>query len=205
MLTFYYGTMASGKSLQLLAKAHDFQEHKIPFLILKSKIDDRDGDNVIYSRALGSQRECVTISEEENLFMLIEKYININGYTNKQLKWILVDEAQFLTPKQVEELAALTDNYDINIECYGLKTDFKTLLFPGSKRLLEIADEIKEIPSVCYCGNKTMFNARINQSKEIVTDGQQIEIGGEDKYVALCRKCYFEKTCNKNYIKNIEE
>lgn len=205
MLVFNYGTMASGKSLQLLAKAHDFQEHKIQFLVLKSKIDNRDGENVIFSRALDTQRECVTISEEDNLFSLIETFISLNQYSVNSLKWILVDEAQFLTPKQVEELAALSDNYNINIECYGLKTDFKTNLFPGSKRLLEIADEIKEIPSICYCGNKTMFNARLNQYREIVTDGEQIEIGGDDKYVALCRKCYFQKTCNKNYVKKEEE
>lgn len=201
MLKFIYGTMSSGKSLHLLATAYSFQEHKIPFLTLKSKIDDRDGENVVYSRALG-KRECVMISVDDNIFYLISKYLQIS---NSKLKYILVDEAQFLTEKQVDELAAISDILKINIICYGLKTDFKTKLFPGSKRLIEISDEIQELPSICYCGNNTMFNARINANKEIVTDGNQIEVGGDDRYVALCRKCYFEKTGNKFYVKNNED
>lgn len=188
--------MNSGKSLQLLARAHDFQEHSIPFIILKSKIDDRNGENVVYSRALGS-RECVTISEDDNIYMIIDACCQLNGYVSP--KWILVDEAQFLTPEQVDELAAVSDKFGIDVECYGLRTDFRTKLFPGSKRLFEVADYVQEIPSVCYCGNKTMFNARINSNKEIVTEGKQIEIGGEDKYIALCRNCYYKKTNNKLY------
>lgn len=201
MVSFYYGTMASGKSMQLLAKAHDFQEHSIPFLVIKSEIDDRDGENKIYSRALGS-RECVTISDTDNIFNLIVTFNEINLV---KIKWVLVDESQFLTPEQVEQLCALSDIYDMNIICYGLKTDFKTHLFPGSKRLLELADEIHEIKSICYCGKKTMVNARINTNKEIVTEGSQIEIGGDDRYVALCRKCYFEKTHNKNYKFTVDD
>lgn len=196
-LVFKYGTMCSGKSLHLLATAHNFQEHGIPFLILKSKIDTRDGENVVYSRALGS-KECVTIEQEDNIYEMIVSYLQLS---NNTLKYILVDEAQFLTPKQVEELATITDMLNIDIICYGLKTDFQTHLFPASKRLLEIADGFEEISSVCYCGNKTMFNARINADKQIVTDGNQIEVGGDDRYVALCRKCYFGKINCKNYQK----
>ena len=196
-LVFKFGTMCSGKSLHLLATAHNFQEHGIPFLILKSKIDTRDGENVVYSRALGS-KECVTIEQEDNIYEMIVSYLQLS---NNTLKYILVDEAQFLTPKQVEELATITDMLNIDIICYGLKTDFQTHLFPASKRLLEIADEFEEISSICYCGNKTMFNARINADKQIVTDGNQIEVGGDDRYVALCRKCYFGKINCKNYQK----
>jgi thymidine kinase len=118
------------------------------------------------------------------------------------IKWILVDEAQFLTSKQVEELAAISDNFNINILCYGLKTDFKTNLFEGSKRLFEIADSFEEIKSSCYCNNKTLVNARINENKDIITDGEQIEIGGDDKYISLCRKCYFSKIGHYLYNKN---
>ena len=188
--------MASGKSLHLLATAHNFQEHNIPFLIVKSKIDTRDGENTVYSRALG-KKECFTIDSDDNIFEIISTYCQM---TDTKIKYILVDEAQFLTEKQVDELAALNDKLNIDIVCYGLKTDFKTKLFPGSKRLIEISDKIEEIESICFCGNKTMFNARVNNKKEIVTDGEQIEVGGDDKYVALCRKCYFEKIKNKYYL-----
>ena len=193
MIRFLYGCMGSGKSLHLLATANNFQEHSIPFIIIKSSIDTRDGDDKVYSRALGD-RECVSISESENIYEMITKYLEVEAfYVGGGLKWILVDEAQFLTEKQVDELAEISDKYGINILCYGLRTDFKTQLFPGSKRLFEVADGFEEIKSSCYCGKKVIFNARMNGNKEIVTDGEQVEIGGDDKYVSLCRKCYYKR------------
>jgi len=198
---FKYGCMGSGKSLLLLATAHNFEEHSIPFIILKSEIDTRDGDGIIHSRAI-EDRECVSISVDQDIYELISKYLEEDLlYGASGLKWILVDEAQFLSEKQVDELAALADVFGINIICYGLRTDFKTHLFPGSKRLFEIADSFEEIKSSCYCNNKTIFNARINKDKEIVTDGEQIEVGGDDKYVSLCRKCYYKKIENHLYNK----
>lgn len=198
---FKYGCMGSGKSLLLLATAHNFEEHSIPFIILKSEIDTRDGDGIIHSRAI-EDRECVSISVNQDIYELISKYLEEDLlYGASGLKWILVDEAQFLSEKQVDELAALADVFGINIICYGLRTDFKTHLFPGSKRLFEIADSFEEIKSSCYCNNKTIFNARINKDKEIVTDGEQIEVGGDDKYVSLCRKCYYKKIENHLYNK----
>ena len=189
--------MGSGKSLQLLATAHNFQIHSIPFIIFKSEIDTRDGENVIHSRALGD-RECVSITSEDNLFNIISEYCS--GQTlYPPLKWILVDEAQFLTAEQVDQLAAIVDVFGISVLCYGLRTDFQTHLFEGSKRLFEVADTIEEIKSSCYCNHKTIFNARMNSDKQIVTDGDQVEIGGDDKYVSICRKCYYEKTGNKYY------
>lgn len=194
--------MASGKSLHLIATAHNFKTHSIPFIVLKSKIDNRDGEEIIHSRAIGDI-ECIGISTEDNIFEMISKYLNADlFYGAKGLKWILIDECQFLTEKQVDELGAIADNFGINIICYGLRTDFKTQLFPGSKRLFEIADSFEEIKSSCYCNSKTIFNARINKDGEIVTDGEQIEIGGDDRYVSLCRKCYFEKTNNPLYESN---
>ena len=199
-LFFNYGCMGSGKSLQLLATAHNFQIHSIPFIIFKSEIDTRDGENVIHSRALGD-RECVSITREDNLFTIISEYRD--GQTiYPPLKWILVDEAQFLTTEQVDQLAAIVDVFNISVICYGLRTDFQTHLFEGSKRLFEVADTIEEIKSSCYCNHKTIFNARMNADKQIVTDGNQVEIGGDDKYVSICRKCYYEKTGNKYYINN---
>jgi len=183
-LIFRYGTMNSGKSLQLLAMAHNLDERGIKYILLKSKIDTRDGENVIHSRALGD-KQCFGVDKNTNIYEFIQ---NSDGFF--ACKWVLVDEAQFLTPKQVDDLAALCDIDDINVLCYGLRTDFKTKLFPGSKRLFEIADAFEEIKSSCSCGCKTIVNARKDKNGNIVTDGKQIEVGGEDKYVALCRKCY---------------
>jgi thymidine kinase len=194
--------MGGGKSLQLLATAHNFEDRKIPFLLLKSEIDTRDGNGVVHSRALGN-KECVSISEDVNIFDLIVKYTNqriVLGLEN--IKWILVDECQFLTEKQVEELAAIVDRFNISVICYGLRTDFKTKLFPASKRLFEIADSIEEIKSSCNCNNKTIVNARMDENGEIITNGNQIEVGGDDKYVSLCRKCYFTKINHKLYNNN---
>ena len=164
--------MASGKSLHLLATAHNFQIHSIPFVILKSTIDNRDGENIIHSRALGD-KECIGISQSTNLFSAVEKYLNERL---GDLKWILIDEAQFLTEEQVDQLAYIADYFGINIICYGLRTDFRTKLFPGSKRLFEIADSFEEVKASCYCGSKTIFNGRVVEDGNILPDGEQIEI-----------------------------
>lgn len=201
-LLFKYGTMSSGKSLHLIATAHNFQEHNIPFLIIKSEIDTRDGEGVVHSRALGDI-ECVTISLEDNIYNMICNYLDTSIYAGyERPKWLLVDEAQFLTSLQVEQLSAIADNLNISVICYGLRTDFKTILFEGSKRLFELADSFEEIKSSCFCNHKTIFNARINKNKEIVTDGAQIEVGGDDRYTSVCRKCYFKAISHPLYRKN---
>lgn len=201
-LYYRYGCMGSGKSLQLLATAYNFEERSIPFILLKSEIDTRDGSNIIHSRALGD-RDCVCISTDVDIYHLIVKFVNQQiAFGLNKIKWILVDECQFLTEKQVEELAAIVDKFNISVICYGLRTDFKTKLFPASKRLFEIADSVEEIKSSCSCNEKTIFNARMDENKNIVTNGNQIEIGGDDKYISLCRKCYFEKVGHNLYYKN---
>ena len=200
-LYYYYGTMNSGKSLQLLATAHNFQEKKIPFIILKSEIDDRDGEDVIHSRALGD-RECVTIKKTTNLYKLIVTMLNVNAAAYKPLlKWVLVDESQFLTKEQVDQLAAVVDKFDVSVMCYGLRTDFQTHLFEGSKRLFEVADTLVEIKSSCECDTKTIFNARVDKNGNVVTEGEQIEVGGDDRYVSMCRKCFYDKTKNPLYVR----
>lgn len=196
---FYYGCMGSGKSLHLLATAHNFQTHSIPFIIFKSEIDDRDGTNVISSRAMEG-RECVTLSKSDNIFSIVSEYIEHIYVGAEPIKWIMVDESQFLTAEQVDQLAAICDVFGISVMCYGLRTDFQTHLFEGSKRLFEVADAFEEIKSSCFCNHKTIFNARMRDGK-IVTDGEQIEIGGDNKYVSLCRKCYYERTNNPLYNK----
>lgn len=200
-LYFYHGCMGSGKSLQLLATAHNFQEKKIPFIILKSEIDDRDGEDVIHSRALGD-RECVTVKKTTNLYKLISTMVNINNAMYKpQLKWVLVDESQFLSKEQVDQLAAVVDKFEVSVMCYGLRTDFQTHLFEGSKRLFEVADTLIEIKSSCECDTKTIFNARVDKNGNIVTEGEQIEVGGDDRYVSMCRKCFYQKTKNPLYVR----
>lgn len=197
-LEFRYGTMGSGKSMFLLATAHNFQEKGIPFIALKPSTDTREGDSAIHSRSL-PERECILVDEDVNIYEAVKNMIQLTDVTfQERLKWVLVDEAQFLTPKQVDELAMIVDILGVSVLCYGLRTDFKTRLFPGSKRLFEIADTIEEVKSSCHCGNKTIVNARVNDRGELVTEGEQVEIGGDDRYISLCRKCYFKQLKNKN-------
>jgi thymidine kinase len=125
--------MNCGKSAQLQLKAHNFEERKVPFIIIKSTIDTRDGNSVVHSRPLGD-KACITVKPSENLFKLVSKELTDRG----KLKYVLVDEAQFLTEKQVDQLSDVVDFLDIDVICYGLKSDFKTKLFSGSKRLFEI-------------------------------------------------------------------
>lgn len=189
-LYYYFGVMSSSKSALLLMKAHSFEERGIPFLCIKPSIDDRDGEDVIKSR-IGISRECITIDTTHNLYKFIDSYIvNVQMQGYDKPKWILVDECQFLSSEQVDQLADVVDNLDINVMCYGLRTDFMTNFFEGSRRLMEIADDIEEIKSSCSCGRKAIVNARIDNNGNIVNEGEQIEIGGNERYVSLCRRCY---------------
>jgi thymidine kinase len=181
--------MNSGKSMQLLATAYGLQEKHIPFLLLKSSIDTRDV-GVIKSRGLG-KRECIIVKPEDSILTI---FSNEWGKSDYPIKWIFVDEAQFLTEKQVEELSRIVDDCNVNVMCYGLRTDFQTKLFPGSKRLFELADTIEEIKSTCQCGGKAIVNARIDKNGNVVTEGAQVEVGAEDKYITLCRQCYNFRT-----------
>lgn len=190
-LYFYYGTMNSAKTANLLLQAHSFEEKNIPFLCLKSSVDKRDGDE-IRSR-LGIKRKCVLIEDNTDVFEAIKIYDSILKSYKKKLKWILVDEAQFLNKKQVDSLAMAVDLLDINVCCYGLRTDFKTNLFEGSKRLLELSDDIIEIKSTCKCGDKAIINARIDNNNKLILDGEQVAIeSNEVKYEPLCRKCWLK-------------
>lgn len=183
-LYFNYGCMNAGKSMLLLAKAYNFEERGIPYRIYKSSIDTRD-EGVIHSRPLGSKK-CCTIKPNESFFEKEDWY-------NTNVKWLLVDEAQFLTEEQVDQLGEIVDSCGINVICYGLRTDFQTHLFPGSKRLFEIADSFEEIKSECSDGNKNIFNARIDGNGNFVTEGNQVEVGAEDRYIAVSRKMYNAK------------
>ncbi len=187
-LRFFYGPMGSSKSLRLLATAHDFDEKNIPILVLKPSTDTRDGKDKVKSRA-GLERDCISVEQSANLYAAINEYNHVRMAELKDpLKWILVDECQFLTEEQVNQLSDVVDFIGINVICYGLRTDFKSKLFPASKRLFELADEIEEIKTSCVCGEKATINARFSQDGEIIAEGNQILIGGDDKYKAICRK-----------------
>ena len=191
-LYFYYGAMNCGKSLSLLSKAYGFRERGIDVLLIKSTIDTRDS-GVIRSRALSVEEPCLSVSKDDNVFVKVSQALS----EGPDYKWILVDECQFLTPEQVDQLAKVVDVLNISVICYGLRADFQTHLFPGSQRLFEICDKIEEMKSTCKCGNRASINARIDSYGRIVTEGEQVSCGGEDKYVTLCRKCYSKEIKKK--------
>ena len=188
-LYFKYGTMGSAKTAMLLTTAYNFEERGMAYRCFKPVVDTRDKKNVIRSR-IGIERECSWIYPDTNLYQVMTD-MRRNDHFNPE--WILIDEAQFLTSDQVDQLAKLVDDYHINVTCYGLRTDFRTHLFEGSKRLLEIADTIDEIKSTCSCGRKTIVNARVNSLGEIITEGEVVEIGGNERYIAVCRNCWRNK------------
>ena len=187
-LYFNYGVMGSSKSLRLLATAHDFDEKDIPILVIKPSADTRDGADIVKSRA-GLERKCLSIDSDINLFEFVGKLNRVKMATLEEgIKWVLVDECQFLTEEQVDQLSDIVDFLNINVVCYGLRTDFKSKLFPASKRLFELADEIDEIKTSCKCGGKASINARFSPEGKIITEGSQILVGGDDLYHAICRK-----------------
>ena len=188
-LYFRYGTMLSAKTAMLLTTAYNFEERGMSYVCLKPVIDTRDKKNVIRSR-IGIERECKWIYTETDLYEMVKESFE---QTLDVPDWILVDEAQFLSAMQVDQLARIVDDYGCNVICYGLRTDFRTQLFEGSRRLFEIADSIEEVKSTCSCGRKTIVNARIDGNGQIITEGEQVEIGGNDKYMAVCRKCWRNK------------
>jgi thymidine kinase len=191
-LKFKYGTMSSGKSLHLLSTAHQLKINGIKYQLLKPSIDTRD--NGVISSRIGIKEPCITVNSEDSICL------HIDLTKTSGVKWLLVDEAQFLTPIQVDELAYIVDTYNINVICYGLRTDYLTHLFDGSKRLFEIADSFEELPSYCECGRKNSVNTRINSDGSInFQDGNQIEIEGETTYKSICRHCY-----TKELIKNLK-
>lgn len=196
-LRFLYGAMASSKTLRLLALAYEFQEKGIPFLVMKPSKDVRDGENIIKSRA-GLERECIMIDSDVNLYQAVKELNHILNLKSESLKWILIDECQFLTEEQIDQLSDVVDYLDIDVMCYGLRTDFKSHLFPASNRLFELSDYIEEIKSSCTCREyNASVNARFDANDNIITEGTQILIGGDDVYKPLCRKCW------KNKIKEV--
>ncbi len=188
-LYFRYGTMGSAKTALLLTSAYNFEERGMKYVCMKPVVDTREATNVIKSR-IGISRECRWIYHDTDLYELAQELFEAEMTV---IDWFLVDEAQFLTAEQVDQLARVVDDFGSNVICYGLRTDFQSHLFEGSRRLFEIADTIDEIKSTCTCGRKTIINARIDGNGDFVEEGAQVEIGGDDRYIAVCRKCWRNK------------
>ncbi len=182
-LYFRYGAMGSGKTRDLIRTWYNYAERDMKAVIIKAQKDTK-GDDKIQSRALEELKVDFLIAPTDNIYMLISTYL-----IEHNLDCILVDEAQFLTPKNIEELSDIVDNYDIPVICYGLRTDFQTKLFPGSMRLLELADSIEEAKTICACGKKATMNVRFIDEKPVF-EGEQVAIDGKDaQYKSMCRKC----------------
>lgn len=184
-LTFYYGTMNSGKSMDLLKTNYNYRSQGMDTILITSALDYREGVGKISSR-IGIEADAHTVSPEEKVADKIGQEL-----MDKVIHCVLVDEAQFLTRSQVKELKHIAVNLDIPVICYGLKNDFQNNLFEGSESLLIYAEEIKEIVTVCpYCGDKAVMNLRLSEEGKGVGDGEQIVIGGNDMYVPVCHKHY---------------
>ena len=179
-LYFKYGAMGSSKSAQALITQFNYEELGMSVWLIKPSTDTRDGADIIRSR-IGLERRARVITPEQDIR---EEYRREGRHDV-----IIADEAQFLTPAQIDQLRDLVDREGIPVLCFGLRTDFLTHLFPGSRRLLELADSITEIKTICECGSKATVNARIFNGR-VVTEGEQVLIGGNDSYVAMCHACW---------------
>ena len=183
-LYFKYGVMGSSKSAQALITKFNYEERGMSVWLIKPSIDTRDGANIIKSR-IGLQCEAEVISPET---VIVDRYAQIG-----KRDVIIADEAQFFTTKQIDELRYLVDEEDLPILCFGLRTDFLTHFFPGAQRLMELADSITEIKTVCECGRKATVNARLDENGRIKTSGGQVLLGGNDSYLAMCHQCWKRK------------
>jgi len=182
-LYFRYACMGAGKSIDVLKVAYNYEERGHKVLLITSGLDDRFGEGQIATR-IGISKEAHTFSNETNLLKLFENLDYVPAC-------VLIDEAQFLTKNQVQQLTEIVDRLDIPVICYGLRTDFRNELFEGSKALLTLADKIEELKTICECGKKATCNMRILDGK-IATSGDQIVIGNLE-YKSVCRKCYKER------------
>ena len=193
-LYFKYGAMGSSKTAQALITKYNYEENDLNVWLIKPSADTRDGVGTIRSR-IGLQAECEVIAPDVDIFA------RFLGRQVRRCHVIIVDECQFLTPAQIDQLRQIVNDFDVPVMCFGLRTDFQTKLFPGSMRLMEIADAIQEIKTICDCGAKATVNARIDAEGYIVTEGAQVFLGGNDAYIAMCHKCYINGIRERRKIK----
>ena len=185
-LYFYYASMNAGKSTTLLQANFNYHERGMATMLWTAELDDRGGEKAIESR-IGLHSQAHRFAADTDLHERV-----VAAHKVEPLACVMVDEAQFLTEQQVWQLARLADQSGIPVLCYGLRTDFQGELFPGAKLLLGIADSLVELKAVCHCGRKSSMNLRVDESGAAVKQGAQTEIGGNDRYVALCRKHFAE-------------
>jgi thymidine kinase len=186
-LYFYYAAMNAGKSTTLLQADYNYRERGMETMLWTAAFDDRSGSGMIGSR-IALSAPAATYSDDVDLFAAIGEELK-----KRKLDCLLVDEAQFLTPRHVRQLCRVADDLGIPVLCYGLRTDFQGNLFPGSAALLALADSLIELKAVCECGRKATMNLRVDATGHAVAAGAQTEIGGNDRYIALCRRHFFER------------
>lgn len=179
-LYFKYGAMGSSKTAQALITKFNYEERGMNVWLIKPSIDNRDGINEVVSR-IGLRQECRTIYPEDSIWNIFTEQSSIDV--------IIADECQFFTPEQVDDLRKIVDERGLPVLCFGLRTDFQTHMFPGSMRLFEIADSITEIKTICECGSKAIVNARVSANGRIITSGEQVMVGGNECYKAMCHAC----------------
>lgn len=188
-LYFKYGAMGSSKTAQALITKFNYEERGMRVWLIKPSVDERDGVFTVRSR-IGLTAEGTAICENCNIFSELKA-------RPEKVDVIIADEAQFFSREQIDQLRDIVDELNVPVLCFGLRTDFLTHVFPGSGRLLEIADEFTEIKTMCECGRKATVNARIDGNGNIVKNGEQIFLGGNDKYVAMCYSCWKKKIKNQ--------
>lgn len=187
-LYYKYGAMGSSKSAQALITKFNYEERGMKVWLIKPAMDDRDGVGIIKSR-IGLREEAEALKPEDSV---LERFKALS-----QVDVVITDECQFFTAEQIDDLRYIVDNYDIPVLCFGLRTDFMTKLFPGSLRLFEVADSISELKTICSCGNKAIVNARVDKDGKVLSEGEQVFIGGNESYIAMCHKCW-KKALNEN-------
>lgn len=186
-LYFKYGAMGSSKTANALITKFNYEERGMKAWLIKPSVDDRDGTDTVRSR-IGLEARAYVVTPTTDLY---REFSACGDY-----HVIIADECQFFTPAQIDQLRRIVDELHIPVLCFGLRTDFLTNLFPGSRRLFELADSIQEIKTVCSCGEKAVVNARIDADGRVVTEGGQILIGGNDSYIAMCHRCWKRATRN---------
>ncbi len=191
-LYFYYSTMNAGKSTILLQSSHNYRERGMHTLILLPEIDTRMAAGKVVSR-IGLAADAQTFSTADNLLLMVEQEQSI-----QDLHCVFVDEAQFLTRLQVRQLSDVCDSLGIPVLAYGLRTDFQGNLFEGSASLLAWADSLSEIKTICHCGRKATMVVRIDRKGQVVKEGHQVEIGGNDRYVSVCRQHFKQGMASRN-------
>ncbi|MGN7293302.1 thymidine kinase [Rhizobium sp. SAFR-030] len=186
-LYFHYATMNAGKSTMLLQASYNYQERGMRTVIFTAGLDNRAGKGQVASR-IGLASDAIPFGPDDDLFSSI-----VEMHAAEPITCVFVDEAQFLSSDQVWQLARISDSVGIPVMAYGLRTDFQGKLFPGSQELLAIADELREVRTICFCGRKATMVVRVDAEGEVIHQGAQVEVGGNDKYVSLCRRHWAEK------------